>query len=112
MRRDLEWQNLDRRGTNRHFFRCCGTNVRNISSSPNRLPGRFKFYNDSLGHDVGDEILIEFGKRLCQKVRNGLVGRFGGDEFIVILPHIKNTERVEHAVLEIVSALTFLYRQA
>jgi len=65
----------------------------------------FKFYNDSLGHDVGDEILIEFGKRLCQKVRNGLVGRFGGDEFIVILPHMKNTEHVEHAVLEIVSAL-------
>ncbi|WP_323721432.1 diguanylate cyclase [Acetomicrobium sp.] len=65
----------------------------------------FKFYNDSLGHDVGDEILIEFGKRLCQKVRNGLVGRFGGDEFIVILPHMKNTEHVEHAVLEIVSTL-------
>jgi diguanylate cyclase (GGDEF)-like protein/PAS domain S-box-containing protein len=65
----------------------------------------FKFYNDSLGHDVGDEILKEFGKRLCQKVRNGLVGRFGGDEFIVILPHIKNTEHVEHAASEIVSTL-------
>jgi diguanylate cyclase (GGDEF)-like protein/PAS domain S-box-containing protein len=46
---------------------------------------RFKVVNDSLGHEVGDRVLVEMGARLAGAVRPGdTVGRFGGDEFVVI----------------------------
>jgi len=44
----------------------------------------FKKYNDSLGHEVGDEILIATGNRLRDVIRNNdIIGRLGGDEFVV-----------------------------
>ncbi|MBM7607790.1 diguanylate cyclase (GGDEF)-like protein [Lysinibacillus composti] len=52
---------------------------------------RFKYVNDSLGHLMGDRILIEVSKRLSSIVREGdFVARAGGDEFIILLP---NTDR-------------------
>jgi diguanylate cyclase (GGDEF)-like protein len=50
---------------------------------------RFKEINDALGHDVGDDVLVEVGTRLqrCLGVR-GVVARLGGDEFAVLLPRI------------------------
>lgn len=46
----------------------------------------FKRINDTHGHIVGDQILEAVGRRLQDSVRNGNVGRYGGDEFLIGLP--------------------------
>lgn len=43
----------------------------------------FKAFNDTYGHSFGDEVLRAVGKTLSTKFRNNIIGRFGGDEFIV-----------------------------
>ena len=45
----------------------------------------FKEVNDRYGHLVGDEVLREVASRLKNNVRNGSVGRYGGEEFLLIL---------------------------
>lgn len=48
---------------------------------------RFKSINDSHGHNVGDEVLIEFARRCSAAVRDyDLFGRYGGEEFLLVLP--------------------------
>lgn len=52
---------------------------------------RFKVINDSLGHTMGDRLLQSVSQRLLSCVRKGdTLSRFGGDEFTLLLPDIKN----------------------
>ncbi len=51
---------------------------------------RFKEVNDTLGHDIGDLLLVEAAQRIRSCVRDtDTVARLGGDEFTVILPQTR-----------------------
>jgi len=64
----------------------------------------FKDINDSLGHDIGDEVLKEVAKRIKSHVRESdIVARFGGDEFLILLDDIKQIKNVSDVVEKLLS---------
>lgn len=59
---------------------------------------KFKDINDTLDHGVGDELLIQFARRLVSNIRNAdVVGRVGGDEFLILLRDIEK-DKIEEIV--------------
>jgi diguanylate cyclase (GGDEF)-like protein/PAS domain S-box-containing protein len=53
----------------------------------------FKEVNDKFGHDVGDNILVSIAKLLSANIREtDILGRWGGEEFLIICPHTTNSE--------------------
>ncbi len=66
---------------------------------------RFKVINDTMGHDVGDELLQRVGQRIQQSVRvNDVVARFGGDEFVVVCPGLLEEDSVTQVAIHILEA--------
>ena len=66
----------------------------------------FKWINDSLGHEMGDQMLIEVGERLRGCLRGGdTASRFGGDEFTVLIDHVENPGYARGIAERIVEAL-------
>ena len=56
----------------------------------------FKSVNDNHGHLVGDNVLVEFARILGVSIRKGdVLGRWGGEEFLIILPHTKLQEALK-----------------
>jgi diguanylate cyclase (GGDEF)-like protein len=67
---------------------------------------KFKEVNDTFGHHGGDEVLRATADRLMQAVRKtDTVARMGGDEFVVLLPHMKDPMMAEVIAAKIVKSL-------
>lgn len=63
---------------------------------------RFKYVNDTLGHQVGDELLCRVARRLTQGLRRSdTVARLGGDEFIVLMQNYRGPDRVSRLASKI-----------
>jgi diguanylate cyclase (GGDEF)-like protein len=76
---------------------------------------RFKQVNDSLGHGIGDEVLVEVAQRLAAGVRPGdTVGRLAGDEFVVVCEDVSLEETVllaERLAAEVASPMNLYGRE-
>ena len=71
----------------------------------------FKQINDTFGHQAGDEVLRETAGRLLKAVRaTDTVVRLGGDEFIVLLSEIRDTDAVELVAANLVASLSLPIR--
>lgn len=67
---------------------------------------RFKQINDTLGHAVGDSILIEVAKRLKHLLKNkDIIARYGGDEFVITLTNVKNVKEAAQFAEQIISSI-------
>jgi diguanylate cyclase (GGDEF)-like protein len=81
---------------------------------------RFKLINDSLGHEVGDELLVAISERLSKSMRatdsvsvsenSSTAGRLGGDEFVIIADDLKNIEDVGRIADRLLAALGETYQ--
>jgi diguanylate cyclase (GGDEF)-like protein/PAS domain S-box-containing protein len=72
---------------------------------------RFKIVNDSLGHTVGDRLLQAVSLRLTRCLRRGdTLSRFGGDEFTLLLPEVKDESGAEKIAQKITKAMKQPFR--
>ncbi|HEX6735460.1 MAG TPA: EAL domain-containing protein, partial [Azonexus sp.] len=72
---------------------------------------QFKQVNDSLGHGVGDELLVSVAARLSEQLRLvDMLSRLGGDEFICLMERVRNEDEVAIVAGEIVDAFEQPFR--
>lgn len=72
---------------------------------------QFKQVNDSLGHGVGDELLVSVAARLSEHVRLiDMLARLGGDEFICLMEAVRDEDEVELLAREILGAFEYPFK--
>jgi len=72
---------------------------------------QFKHINDSLGHAVGDQLIQSVAQRLVGCVRQSdTISRQGGDEFVLLLPHIEHAEDAALSAQKILAAFALPHR--
>jgi diguanylate cyclase (GGDEF)-like protein/PAS domain S-box-containing protein len=68
----------------------------------------FKLVNDSFGHAIGDQVLREVGKRIAAGVRDtDTVGRYGGDEFVIVITGMSDAASVsviQQKIVQLIAA--------
>ena len=68
---------------------------------------RFKIINDSLGHEIGDDVLVAVAQRLRRLLRaEDTLARLGGDEFAILLPEIANRSDIYLVTEKCLAALS------
>ena len=71
---------------------------------------QFKIINDTLGHRVGDMLLVEVARRLQQALRPGdVLARLGGDEFAIVMPSFRSRTAIATAASAIVDTIAQPY---
>ena len=72
---------------------------------------RFKTINDTMGHAMGDQLLMEVAHRLRENVRDSdIVARLGGDEFVVVLTEVDDATAAARVADKLLQALSRRYR--
>lgn len=67
----------------------------------------FKTVNDTLGHEVGDEMLRVIGGRLTEATRkDDTVARLGGDEFTIVLPNLRSADVAGHVAQGVIESIS------
>ncbi|MFP5410353.1 MAG: diguanylate cyclase [Gammaproteobacteria bacterium] len=86
---------------NRHGLLAAADNIfdRTVANLPATVLfadlNKFKEINDRYGHGVGDRVLAEFAQIFSESAEMGVCGRWGGDEFVAVLPQ-RNQAEVKH----------------
>jgi len=71
---------------------------------------RFKTVNDTLGHDVGDDLLRQVAARLQETIRGrGTISRFGGDEFVILLSGVVAADEVARLARQLIDVVSAPY---
>lgn len=71
---------------------------------------RFKLINDTLGHDIGDQLLIKVAERLANIVDDGdIICRLGGDEFAILLTEVNSKSDVVGVAEQVIRSLSESY---
>lgn len=98
---------------NRWFIKSCLKNFQTHAEHIPTLRGvllldldHFKVINDSLGHEAGDQVLVTVSNRLKGIIRNDKVlARFGGDEFVILIPNLLSADEAFEVSEEILETL-------
>jgi len=71
----------------------------------------FKEVNDTLGHDVGDELLQAVARRLREDLRGSdFIARLGGDEFVIVLHDVEDTDEIQKIAADLNLTLSEVFR--
>jgi len=72
---------------------------------------RFKVINDTLGHTIGDLVILELAERIRKMIReNSFLARWGGDEFTIIIPNFNELSEISQFAQKILDNLSRVYK--